>query len=1018
MKFHLFVPAVVVILVLSSFLAAPARALGAYGHIGPMGVVGQDHDADGLIDVVLLSVPIRAEWAGVVTLEVWLPGALEPLAMPLTVPYGTTLVHPAFSGTAFRDLGMDGPYLLNVDLFDPVTGYVMDAKGLTTPAWTAADFDPAEATVAALASPWFLTSESGGLVGTMQLNYTLDVVDPGPYRLWTRVLDETGSLLVSSWDRRTLAAGTVSGAVQVDVSPLTTRGTDGPLNVTFSVVAVYGSVSVVVDSRSVPAPALAPSGLDSLWAYLLPDVASDAFDEDSDGLYDLFVLHAPVHLDRPATVTVASDLLNEPDQEAAPYATSLPAALPAGDSVVDLRFSGGFMNWSYVDGPFWGNLSLTVAELPGYVDTMPFTTVPYHWWAMAPPSATLDETAWPAPEDTDSDGLAEWMSVGVEITVAQEGDYFLQASLDASSAMTYASKAQYLHLAPGTTDVTVRISGIAASRMIPSSLDCDLYRLVSPDEPVPMFGNGWGPATDPSVFEGRDLAYLNGTVTAASGIVPDALVTAVRPADAFSVSVRANATGDYALPLYNGTFTVLVENLEDGASAAVNVTVDGDGLRNFVLPALSRTTAYDAAMTAWNAASVDVTYGFGSGSAAARVYADLYGNFDGVANATELGFYARYPTGPALPGTWPHATPLLPAGGLSVRADGVELVPAANEVASVSGAGPIDATAPVSVILTSDLQGPAPAAASTHVVSAAMPSQAATATTTLGLTLPPGVVWSEANHTSGAAVHRDTPTHWTVITQNTSNPQATTASAWIQTWDHDIVPPAAIASGPSLLERAEPATFDSSNSTDNLGITNTTWTVRANGTTVHGYAETFTWTPTQIGTFDVGVRVRDADGLWDEDNLTVHVADTTAPAAPTGLTATPVQEGGGTMVNLTWSSVAADDLKAYRVYRSSDGTTFTFLGWSDGTAAAFADASVSSGGTFRYRVTAVDRYSNEGSPSVTAQAVVPGPGGNAGPLDLGLVAGIAAVVVGVAVVATVLILRRRKGSKPPTEPGQ
>ncbi len=235
---------------------------------------------------------------------------------------------------------------------------------------------------------------------------------------------------------------------------------------------------------------------------------------------------------------------------------------------------------------------------------------------------------------------------------------------------------------------------------------------------------------------------------------------------------------------------------------------------------------------------------------------------------------------------------------------------------------------------------------------------------------------------------RDGPGMWTADPVDPPLIMPKPASVWIRTWDQDPIGPTAVATGPATAERAQPAAFSAAASTDNVDIANMTRTVRANGSVVHGYGPSFTWTPTQTGTFDVGVGVRDAGGNGDDANVSVRLVDTTPPAGPTDLAAAVTSDGGASVVSVTWTSVTADDLKMYAVYRTSDGgTTFTFLGWTDGGSAAFTDASASSGGTYLYRVTAVDRYGNEGAPSLSAQAVVPLPGGGPGPLDLGLVVG-------------------------------
>jgi hypothetical protein len=75
---------------------------------------------------------------------------------------------------------------------------------------------------------------------------------------------------------------------------------------------------------------------------------------------------------------------------------------------------------------------------------------------------------------------------------------------------------------------------------------------------------------------------------------------------------------------------------------------------------------------------------------------------------------------------------------------------------------------------------------------------------------------------------------------------------------------------------------------------------------------------------------------------------------------------------LSWSASTDNvGVTGYRVYRSTDGSTFTSAGSASGT--GFADLGLSSGVTYWYRVTAVDAAGNESTAS-SASARTPAPG--------------------------------------------
>ncbi|MCK4723477.1 MAG: hypothetical protein KAT75_09235, partial [Dehalococcoidia bacterium] len=94
-------------------------------------------------------------------------------------------------------------------------------------------------------------------------------------------------------------------------------------------------------------------------------------------------------------------------------------------------------------------------------------------------------------------------------------------------------------------------------------------------------------------------------------------------------------------------------------------------------------------------------------------------------------------------------------------------------------------------------------------------------------------------------------------------------------------------------------------------------------------------------------------GYSNEDSAT---ANDVAPAAPTGLVATP----GGEQVSLDWNDNVETDLDGYNVYRhTSSGGPYSQINGSLVTTSNYTDTGLSAGVPYYYVVTAVDLGSNE-----------------------------------------------------------
>lgn len=97
--------------------------------------------------------------------------------------------------------------------------------------------------------------------------------------------------------------------------------------------------------------------------------------------------------------------------------------------------------------------------------------------------------------------------------------------------------------------------------------------------------------------------------------------------------------------------------------------------------------------------------------------------------------------------------------------------------------------------------------------------------------------------------------------------------------------------------------------------------------------------------------------------LDACTADSTPPAAPTGLVAS-ARNGGA---DLTWLANPESDLAGYNVYRSTTtGGPFAMVNGTTVSSNAFNDTGLVNGTTYYYVVTAVDTLSNESSDSAEA----------------------------------------------------
>jgi len=98
----------------------------------------------------------------------------------------------------------------------------------------------------------------------------------------------------------------------------------------------------------------------------------------------------------------------------------------------------------------------------------------------------------------------------------------------------------------------------------------------------------------------------------------------------------------------------------------------------------------------------------------------------------------------------------------------------------------------------------------------------------------------------------------------------------------DITSPVANAGSNITVEQYDTLTFDGTKSSDNVGITNYTWTFNYNDSDIILYGPHPPFFFDTPGNYTITLRVRDAAALWCEDPVLVKVVDNEKPHADGG----------------------------------------------------------------------------------------------------------------------------------------
>lgn len=131
----------------------------------------------------------------------------------------------------------------------------------------------------------------------------------------------------------------------------------------------------------------------------------------------------------------------------------------------------------------------------------------------------------------------------------------------------------------------------------------------------------------------------------------------------------------------------------------------------------------------------------------------------------------------------------------------------------------------------------------------------------------------------------------------------------------------------------------------------------------------YSWDTATIsdGSHTVLAKAFDKTGITGTDSATVTVknTDTTAPTAPTNLTATA---SGPTVVDLKWNA-STDNVGVVGYYVQRNNVTIATMG----TTTTYKDSTAIANTAYTYRIIAIDAASNTSQPSVNATVTTPNP---------------------------------------------
>src|SRR5256886_2716676 len=183
-----------------------------------------------------------------------------------------------------------------------------------------------------------------------------------------------------------------------------------------------------------------------------PPHFDSGYDANGNGLFDFLLVNTSVQISMPGNFTVLGTL-HDPNYTLQ-VQNSTSAGLPIGPAILTIWFDGRLINQSGIDGPYTVDLIL-VNENFSLLDSGTHTTQPYSHLDFDPMPAFMTPPHPDSGQDTNGNGLFDFLNIDVQVQVNVPDNYSLSAFLHTANftLAEFASGSAFLPIGPGSIRV-------------------------------------------------------------------------------------------------------------------------------------------------------------------------------------------------------------------------------------------------------------------------------------------------------------------------------------------------------------------------------------------------------------------------------------------------------------------------------------------------------------------------------------------------------------------------------------
>lgn len=360
-----------------------------------------------------------------------------------------------FSGQDIYESGKSGNYTVEMKLMDN-SGTIIDTLSFDTSNYLYTEFREIPAELASSVDEGN-DVDGDGLYEYLIAKISVDVSKAMNY-LIEGSLETTDGNIIDTTSKEVFLDNTGTVEIMFDGRKIRRLEQNGPYVLSITLTDENHSQ---IDWQTFNTSTYSYIDFESPIAQFTGDYTDSGADVDGDSLFDYLILETKVNAVEDGNYSIVGILADDIGTEIAVSQIEMPFA--AGTNQVTLKFDGVEIHRHGKDGPYvLKNLVLYDSE-GNTVDAASdaYLTSPYSHMDFEAPASAFKHTFTDYGLDTNGDGYFEFLSNGVDINVAEAGNYILRAALYDKNGVEIVLTSTDSYLNPGDQSMQLRFDGFS-----------------------------------------------------------------------------------------------------------------------------------------------------------------------------------------------------------------------------------------------------------------------------------------------------------------------------------------------------------------------------------------------------------------------------------------------------------------------------------------------------------------------------------------------------------------------------